>query len=355
MRLITIKTPKGIRRIGPGEPVFIVAEMSGNHNGSLARAKRIIDAAAKAGADAIKLQTYTEDTLTIDADTRYFRLPAKSTWAGKTLYELYGEASTPWEWHRALKRHAEQKGLVFFSTPFDESAVSFLEKLRVPLYKVAGYEIGDTRLLRAVGRTKKPVIISAAMTSKDEVALAVQTLRKAGARAVAVLHCVNAYPAAPDDMNIRTIPDIMRHFKVVSGLSDHSLGNTAAGASVALGGSIIEKHFTLSRRDGGPDAAFSLEPSEFKAMVRTVRDTEKVLGVVRYGAVKSEERNLMFKRSLFVVEDVRKGERFTPKNVRSIRPGFGMPPKHFGRVLGKKAARNIPRGTPLRQSLISRT
>ena len=353
MRSIEIKTPRGIRKIGAGAPTFIVAELSGNHNGSLARAKRIIDAAAKAGADAVKLQTYTADTLTIDSDRKYFRLPKGSNWAGQTLYELYKNAYTPWHWQPALKRHAEKKGLVFFSTPFDETAVTFLEKLRAPLYKIAGYEMSDFPLLRRIAKSGKPVIISAAMATPQDIALSVRTLRRGGAKDIIVLHCVNAYPASPHDMNVRTIPDIMRRFRVLSGLSDHSLGESAALASVALGGSVIEKHLTLSRKDGGPDAKFSLEPEEFRHLVGRVRELEQTLGRASYKATAGEKPNRLFKRSLFVVRDMKQGERFSTENLRIIRPGHGLSPVYFERLLGTQARKDIKRGTPVSRKLIS--
>ena len=353
MECISIKTPKGIRKIGPGHPCFIVAEMSGNHNGSFMCAKKIIDAAAKAGVDAIKLQTYTADTLTIDSDKKYFKIKS-GPWAGKTLYQLYSQAHTPWQWQPKLKKYAEKKGLIFFSTPFDETAVSFLEKMNVSLYKIAGYEMADIPLLKKIATTKKPIILSAAMASKKEIALSVRTLRKHGTKELAVLHCVNAYPAIPLDMNIKTIPEIIKHFKVVSGLSDHSLSNIAAIGSVALGGSIIEKHITLSRVDVGPDVAFSLEPDEFKSLVESVRTLEASLGEAGYGIGVNELPSAIFKRSVFAVQDIHKGERFTKENIRVIRPGNGLVPKYYDNIIGKKASKNIERGTPLAKKLISK-
>lgn len=337
----------GKRRIGPTYPVFIVAEMSGNHNHSFKRALKIIDAAASAGADAIKLQTYTPDTLTIKSDKKWFRIGGKGPWSGQTLYELYQQTYTPWEWQPKLKKYAEKKGLIFFSAPFDETAVDFLEKMRVPAYKIASFEIGDLELLRRISRTRKPVIVSRGMASLAEIKLALKTLKSAGAKQVALLHCVNAYPSRPEDMNIKTIPDIIKRFNVISGISDHSLGNVAAIASVALGGSIIEKHLTLSRKDHGPDATFSLEPAEFKNLARTVRDLEKALGRVSYGAGVHELPNLVFRRSLFAVKDIKKGEPFTKDNIRSIRPGYGLAPKHYKDVIGKRALVDIEQGTPL--------
>lgn len=347
MNYITIKTPKGIRKIGQGHPAFIVAEMSGNHNGSISRAKKIIDSAAKAGVDAIKTQTYTADTLTIDSNKKYFKIKLGGPWAGKTLYQLYKQAYTPWNWQIELKKYAEKKGLVFFSTPFDETSVKFLEKIGVPLYKIAGYEMADIPLLKYIAKTGKPVIVSAAMSKIDEIALSVKTLQKNGIKQLAVLHCVNAYPAIPEDMNIKTIPDIIKRFQVVSGLSDHSLNNIASIASVALGGSIIEKHITLSRKDGGPDAKFSLEPNEFEELVKSVRDLEKSLGKIKYGVYNSEVENFIFRRSIFAVKDIKKGDKFTKSNIRIIRPGYGLEPKYFDGILGKKVTRDIERGTPI--------
>ena len=351
MKYITIKTPKGKRKIGKGHPVFIVAEMSGNHNQSFARAKKIIDASHKAGADAVKLQTYTADTLTIDSDKKYFKIKS-GQWAGKTLYKLYKQAFTPWGWQKKLKSYAEKKGLILFSTPFDESAVDFLEKMNIPLYKIAGYEMADIPLLKKIAKTKKPVIISAAMASVNEIALSVNTLRKHGTRELAVLHCVNAYPSVPEDMNIKTIPEIIKRFKVISGISDHSLNNIAAISSVALGGSIIEKHITLSRKQGGPDAKFSLEPEEFKNMAQSVRNLEKALGEPSFGVGINEKPNYGFRRSIFVVQDIKKGDKLTKQNIGVIRPGHGLAPKYFDKILGKKAKRDIERGTPIKKSLI---
>lgn len=354
MQYINIDTPKGKRKIGPGRSVFIVAEMSGNHNQSFARAKKIIDAAAHAGADAIKLQTYTADTLTIDSRKKYFKIKSGAHWKGKILYQLYKEAYTPWDWQPKLKKYAEKKGLVFFSAPFDETAVEFLEKLNVPMHKIAGYEMADIPLLKRVARTRKPVIMSAAMASAKEIALSVKTLRENGTKQLAVLHCVNAYPAAPEDMNVNTIPDIIKRFKVISGLSDHSLNNIASIASVALGGSIIEKHLTFSRKQGGVDESFSLEPHEFKNLVQSVRDLEKALGKVSFGIGTNELPNFIFRRSIFVVKNIKKGEAFTKENTRVIRPGNGLAPKYYDTIIGWRAAKDIARGTPLVRQFIKK-
>ena len=345
----------GQRKIGLKEPTFIVAEVSGNHNGDIKRALKIIDAAADAGADAVKLQTYTPDTMTIDSDKPYFKIKSKNKdWRGKTLYELYAWAQTPWRWHKELFAHAKKRGLLCFSTPFDESAVDFLEQLDVPVYKIASFEIVDTELLKAVGKTKKPVIVSRGMATQDEIRLAMRTLKKAGTKDIVLLHCVSAYPAKPEEMNIASIPDLAKRFHISVGLSDHTLSNDVAVAAVALGARIIEKHLTLARADGGPDASFSLEPQEFKRLVASVREVERAIGGPSYKRSKGESENIMFRRSLFVVEDIKKGEKFTKKNVRSIRPGNGLSPKLYSSVLGKRAAKNIKRATPLSRRLITR-
>lgn len=347
MKPISIATPKGPRAIGPGHPVFVVAELSGNHNQSKARALELVDAAAEAGADAIKLQTYTADTLTIDCNQRYFRVDVAGAWQGDTLYSLYQKAYTPWEWQKELKERAEQHGLPLFSSPFDESAVDFLESIQVPLYKVASLEIRDVALLRAIARTRKPVIISRGASSVADIELALTTLRSAGCPDVMVLHCVSAYPARPSEMNLTTIPDITRRFEVISGLSDHTLGTTVAIASVALGAHVIEKHFTLRRADGGPDSEFSMEPAEFAQLVAGVREASEALGTPNYEAHGREAEIQAYRRSLFVVADVRAGEIFGPHNVRAIRPGQGLSPEYLERVLGQPAACALERGTPL--------
>lgn len=344
----------GNKKIGRGRPVLMVAEVSGNHSGDIERAKRIIDAAADAGADAVKLQTYTADTMTLQSDAPYFKIRSKNPeWNGKTLHELYAWAQTPWEWHAKLFAHARTRGLMYFSTPFDETAVDFLETLKVPLYKVASFEIVDIPLLERIGKTKKPVIMSRGMATLKELSLALKTLKKAGAPRVAVLQCVSEYPAKSEDMHLSNIPDITKRFKVEAGLSDHTLSNDVVVAAVALGARIIEKHLTLKRADGGPDAAFSLEPHEFKRMVDSVRETEKAIGKPSYERTKGEKENIVFRRSLFAVKDIRKGERFTKDAVRSIRPGHGLAPKELNRVLTKRAARDIKRGEPLSGRLLA--
>ncbi len=339
------------RRVGPGNPVWIVAEISGNHNGDFDRAARLIEAAREAGADAVKLQTYTADTLTIDSDKEFFRIRG-TAWEGRTLHQLYQEAHTPWEWQPRLKRIAGDLGIPLFSTPFDPSAVDFLEDMGVPAYKVASFEIVDIPLLERVGRTGKPVILSTGMASLAEIDRAVTTLREAGAAGLGLLCCVSAYPAPYHEMNLATIPHLGRAFAAAAGLSDHTLGIVAAVAAVALGATIIEKHLTLSRADGGPDAGFSLEPEEFAAMVEAVRQAEAAVGEVTYGSRAGERESRVFRRSLFVVADVRAGERFTASNLRSIRPGHGLSPAFLPQVIGRRAAVDIERGTPLSWELV---
>jgi pseudaminic acid synthase len=347
-QFIEIMTPKGLRKIGPGQPVFIVAEMSGNHNQDIKRAYKIIDAAAAAGVDAVKLQTYTPDTITIDCDKEYFKIKVNDAWRGRTLYSLYQQAYTPWEWQGELKAYGEAKGLVVFSTPFDETAVDFLEGLNVVLYKVASFEVGDLELLAKIGQTKKPVIMSRGMASIEEIDEALKTLKANGAPVVAVLHCVSSYPAVAEQMNLATIPDIRQRFDCVAGLSDHTLGAVTALTSVALGAAIIEKHFTLKRADGGPDAAFSLEPQEMKELVAAVRQAEKAIGQPTYGAGIGERESKLHRRSLFIVKNIKAGELLTRDNIRSIRPGYGLPPKFISQVLGKKAKYDLARGEPLK-------
>ncbi|MFN9720162.1 MAG: pseudaminic acid synthase, partial [Planctomycetota bacterium] len=307
----------------------------------------LVHAAAEAGADAVKLQTYTPDTITIKCDRSYFRIEEGTLWSGKILYDLYGEAFTPWEWQPELKILAEKLGMQCFSSPFDSTSVDFLETLNVPAYKVASFEIVDFPLLKKIGATKKPVIVSTGMATLAEISDAIDTLRQAGTTEIALLKCVSAYPAPPEAMNLSTIPHLSEAFGVPAGLSDHTLGITVPVTSVALGGTIIEKHLTMSRAVPGPDSPFSLEPHEFRDMVSAVRIAEKAVGAVTYGVGPSEVKSRAFRRSLFVVQDVRKGETFTEDNVRSIRPGHGMHPRHLPDVLGRIARHDISRGTPL--------
>ena len=348
MNEIVISTPKGKRRIGPGNSTFIVAEMSGNHNQSFDNALKIIDAAAESGVDAIKLQTYTPETMTIDCNNKYFQVNVNEAWRGKSLYKLYQEAYTPWEWQPKLKDYAESKGILLFSTPFDESAVDFLEKMNVSLYKIASFELGHTPLLKKVGSTNKPVIISRGLASIEEINLAVKTLREEGCPAIIILHCVSSYPATTEQMNISTIQNISKRFDVVSGLSDHTLGLTASITAVSLGASVVEKHFTLSRVEGGPDASFSLEPSEMKELVNSIREVEKAIGKPTYDIGEKEKENLIFKRSIFAVKDIKNGEKFTDLNIKIIRPGYGIEPKYYEHLLGKISNRDIEMGTPIK-------
>lgn len=341
------------RVVGAGHPAYVIAEMSGNHNHRFDDAVAIVRAAKAAGADAVKVQTYTPDTLTIDCDNRYFQLGPGTLWAGRKLYELYSEAYTPWEWQPRLKELAAELGIGFFSTPFDDTAVAFLETMGVGAYKIASFEIVDLALIRRVAATGKPIIMSTGMATLGEIDEAVSAARSAGCVELALLKCTSAYPSAPSDMNLRTLTHLGHAFDAVPGLSDHTLGITVPVAAVALGACIIEKHFTLSRTVPGPDSAFSLEPLEFRAMVDAVRQTEAALGSVRYGVTPDEEKSRVFRRSLFVVADVAAGELLTPANIRSIRPGFGLAPRHLPDVLGRRAARAISRGTPLEWSLVA--
>jgi len=340
------------RRIGPGERAYIIAEMSANHNQDFEQAVRIIEAAKEAGADAIKIQTYTADTLTINCDNAYFQIQG-TLWNGRTLYDLYGEAYTPWDWQPKLKAAANDLGMDLFSTPFDFSAVDFLENMGVPAYKIASFENIDLPLLRKVAQTGKPIIMSTGMASLSEIDEGVQAIRDASGTQIALLKCTSAYPAPPEDANLRTIPHMAEAFGVPVGLSDHTLGIAVPVAAVAVGACIIEKHFTLSRATGGPDSAFSLEPGEFKAMVEAVRAAEQALGRVHYGVSPNEAKSRVFRRSLFVVQDIQAGDVFSVENVRSIRPGHGLAPKYWDEVIGRHAAQDISRGTPLRWSDIS--
>lgn len=337
----------GGRLVGPDRPCFIVAEMSANHGQSLPRAIEILHAAKEAGADAIKLQTYTPDTLTIDCDREYFRIGAGSLWEGRTLYELYDEAYSPWEWLPQLKASADTLDLILFSTPFDRTAIELLEELEVPAHKVASFELVDLPLVRRIAATGKPVIMSTGMATLEEIRAAVETVRSTGNEQLALLKCTSAYPAPPEEMNLRTIPHLQETFSLPAGLSDHTLGVAVPIAATALGACIIEKHFTLSRNEPGPDSAFSLEPHEFKQMVDAVRTVETAMGEICFGASEREAASRIFRRSLFAVADIRAGEPLTSSNVRSIRPGHGLAPKHLPEILGRRARCDIRRGTPL--------
>jgi pseudaminic acid synthase len=337
----------GSRLVGPGQPVYIVAEMSANHHQEFAQAVDILHAAKECGADAVKLQTYTPDTITLDCANEYFQVPPGTIWAGRTLYDLYGEAYTPWEWQPQLKNLADELGLDLFSTPFDPTAVDFLEQMGVPAYKIASFELVDLPLVAKAAQTGKPLIMSTGMASLGEIEEAVSAARAAGAAQMALLKCTSAYPAVPADMNLRTIPHLAATFGLPVGLSDHSLGMAAPVAAVALGACIVEKHFTLSRSVPGPDRAFSLEPQEFKEMVAAIRETEPALGQVCYEATAREAASRLTRRSLFVVKDIQGGESFSEENVRSIRPGYGLHPRYLPEILGRRAKQDIKRGTPL--------
>jgi len=342
----------GGRWVGEGEKTLVVAEVSANHNHRLDRALEIIRAARDCGADAIKIQTYTPDTMTIDCNREWFVVPGNTPWQGKTLYALYGEAYTPWDWHEPLQAEALRLGMEFFSTPFDATAVDFLERLDVPAYKVASFELVDIPLLEKIGNQGRPVIVSTGMATLAEIQEAVETLRRAGASEIVLLKCTSGYPAQPTEMNLRTIPDMALKFDAPVGLSDHTLGSGTAVAAVALGAVLVEKHFTLGRADGGPDSSFSMEPAEFKTMVADIRLVEQALGRVNYEPTPSERNSLVFRRSLFVVTDIKKGEALTTSNVRAIRPGQGLHTRHLKDVLGRKAVCDITRGTPLSWKLI---
>jgi len=337
--------------IGPGNPVYIIAEMSANHNQDIEQAYDILRAAKDAGADAVKLQTYKPETITIDCSNEYFQIKG-SIWDGRNLFELYGEAYTPWEWQPDLKAAADKLGIDFFSSPFDPTAVDLLESMDVPAYKVASFEVIDLGLLRTIAKTGKPMIMSTGMATLAEIDEAVQTVREAGCNELALLKCSSTYPAPPEEMNLQTIPHLQKAFGVPVGLSDHTLGTAVPVAAVSLGAKIIEKHFTLSRGMDGPDSQFSLEPDEFKAMVESVRMVESALGDVHYGASESEVQSRVMRRSLFVVEDVKAGQMFSEHNVRSIRPGHGLHTRYLEEILGRYAALDISKGTPLSWDLL---
>jgi pseudaminic acid synthase len=339
------------RMIGPGYPVYIVAEMSANHNQRLETALQILEAAKEVGADAVKLQTYTPDTLTIDCNNDHFKIGG-TIWKGRTLYELYSEAFTPWDWQPELKTKADELGLDFFSTPFDASAIEFLEKMDVPAYKIASFEIVDLPFLREIASRGKPIIMSTGMATLSEIGEAVRTIREIQPCPLALLKCTSVYPSPPEDMNLKTIPHLSDTFGVPAGLSDHTLDVAVPIAAVALGACIVEKHFTLSRSVPGPDSSFSFEPKEFSDMVKAIRHVEVALGDVSYYPTQKEQASQKFRRSLFVVENMKKGEVFTPKNIRSIRPGNGLHTRYFESVLGRNTKKDIVRGTPLNWDLV---
>ena len=341
------------RKIGPGHPPFIIAEMSGNHNQSLDRALAIVEAAAKAGAHAVKLQTYTADTMTLDiAEREFFINDPDSLWKGKSLYDLYKEAHTPWEWHKPIFDRCRELGLIYLSTPFDETAVDFLEELDVPCYKIASFENTDIPLIRKVAATGKLMIISTGMATIAELDETVRTAREAGCRDLILLKCTSSYPATPENTNILTIPHMAKLFDCQVGLSDHTMGIGAAVASVALGATMIEKHFTLSRSDGGVDSAFSMEPDEMRTLVVETKMAWQALGKVTYGPTEKEKKLLIFRRSLYIVKDMKKGDILTRENLRAIRPGIGLPPKYYDILLGKRVKKEVKIGTPFQWDLI---
>lgn len=333
------------RAIGPDQPPYIIAELSANHNGSLARALQTIDAAHQAGADAVKLQTYTADTMTIDCDREEFMVKG-GLWDGYKLYDLYRWAETPFEWHRAMFEHARKLGITVFSTPFDESAVDLLEQLNTPAYKIASFENTDLPLIRYVAKTGKPIIMSTGMAMKEEIAEAVDVARSAGCKELSLLHCISSYPAPMDQANIRQLSELGERFGAVPGLSDHTLGTTAAVAAAALGACVIEKHFTLSREDKGPDSEFSIEPDELMRLCQDTHDAWLALGQVGYDRQPVEEGSKMFRRSIYFVRDLQAGSVIGSEDIRRIRPGMGLAPKHFDELLGKKLKVAVQRGTP---------
>ena len=336
------------RLIDSDQPTYVIAEVSANHNHDYDNTVALIEAAKRAGADAIKLQTYTADTLTLDCDRSHFQISHGTVWDGQTLHQLYSQAAMPWNWQPKLKEVAESLGMDLFSSPFDPSAVEFLESMNVGAYKIASFEIVDTGLLAAVAKTGKPVIVSTGMATEQDIQTAVKTLRENGCDQICLLKCTSSYPAPPESMNLKTISAMHTQFDVETvGLSDHTRCNHAAIASVALGASVIEKHITLDRSAGGPDSSFSLEPDEFAQMVASVRTVEMALGQVHFGPTKFDAPNVAFRRSLFAVEDIKSGDRFSLENVRSIRPGQGIAPKHLPDLINRRAANEIPRGTPI--------
>lgn len=336
----------GNRRIGDNQPCYIIAEMSANHAGDVNRAIEIIHAAKDAGADCIKIQTYTPDTITINCDNKYFKIDS-GTWGGETLYSLYGKAYTPWKWQPILKKEAEKVGIDFLSTPFDKTSVNFLESIGIDFYKIASFEIVDIPLIKYVASKGKPMIISTGMASLEEIEEAVEAARTSGCKDICLLKCSSAYPAIPDNMNLATIADLKDRFELVTGLSDHSLGSIAAVTAVALGAKIIEKHICISREIENPDSSFSMEKEEFATMVRDIRDTERAIGKVSYNVSEQEADNKVFRRSIFVAKDIKAGEKFTENNIRVIRPAYGMHPRYYSDVLGKTATENLKMGTPL--------
>ncbi|MGQ0553983.1 MAG: pseudaminic acid synthase [Planctomycetota bacterium] len=345
----------GTREIGREHPPFVIAELSGNHNQSLERALELVDRAAAAGADAVKLQTYTADTMTLDLRTPDFMVSEPgSLWQGRSLHDLYAEAMTPWDWHAPIQQRCRERGLEFFSTPFDDSAVDFLEQLGVAFYKVASFEATHIPLLRRVGATGKPVVLSSGLATLEELTLAAATLRTAGCRELVILKCTSAYPAQPEHANLRTLPVLSETLAVEVGVSDHTMGLAVPLAAIALGACVIEKHFTLSRAEGGVDSGFSLEPDELALLVREARATWAALGRVHFGPSEGDRSSEKYRRSVYAARDIAAGERLTPENLRIVRPSFGLEPRHYDFVLGRTATQAIPRGTPLRWEHVQR-
>ncbi|SHE57195.1 pseudaminic acid synthase [Clostridium fallax] len=340
------------RKVGENEKTFIIAEISANHKQSFERAVEIIKAAKESGADAVKLQTYTPDTITLDCDNEYFQIKQETIWDGTTLHKLYREAYTPWEWQPELKKIAEDMGLICFSSPFDYTSVEFLEKMDVPAYKIASFEINDIPFIEYVASKGKPVIMSTGIATLSDIDEAIKACKRVGNDNVILLKCTSAYPSPLEDINLKTIPNMKDTFDVSVGLSDHTLGSSVSIGAVALGATVIEKHLTLKREDGGPDAAFSMEPHEFKEMVDGIRSIEKALGKVTYELTYKQKKSREHSRSLFIVEDIKEGEIFTKDNLKSIRPGFGLETKYISNILGKKCTRDIKRGTPMDWSFI---
>ncbi|NPV51602.1 MAG: pseudaminic acid synthase [Candidatus Methanofastidiosum sp.] len=342
----------GNKGVGGKNPVFIIAELSANHLGDFNLAVDTIKSIKKSGADAVKMQTYTPDTLTIDCDNDYFKIMQDTLWDGSTFYDLYQKAHMPWEWQPKLKKIAEKLGLIVFSSPFDKTSVDFLEDMGVPAYKIASFEITDIPLIENVASTGKPIIISTGVAELCDIELAVKTCKNEGNDEIALLKCTSSYPAPLKEINLKTIPHMKETFRTIVGLSDHTLGNSVSIASVAMGAKIIEKHFILDRNLGGPDSQFSLEPDEFRSMVNSVREVETAMGEVSYELSEMAIHNRNFSRSLFAIKDIKQGEVFSEENTRSIRPGYGLHPKHITAIIGKKAAKDIPKGTPLRWAMI---
>ena len=342
----------GDKQVGEDAPAFIIAELSGNHKGSLKTAKEIIKAAADSGVDAVKLQTYTADTITLDCDNKYFQITQGTIWDGRTLYNLYQEAYTPWEWHKELMEYAKSLGLICFSSPFDLTAVDFLEELDVPAYKIASFEINDIRLIEYVASKGKPVIMSTGVATKEEIEEAIAACKRMRNDQIIVLKCASAYPTPMEDVNLRTLPDMKAKFGVEVGLSDHTLGSTVPLGAIALGAKVIEKHIVVSRAEKSVDSAFSMEPNEFKELVQSVRDLEKALGKVTYELTDKQKASTAHKRSLFISEDIKAGETFTEKNIKSVRPSNGLNTKYYKEIIGKKAKCDLKKGTPLSWDII---